>query len=789
MGDSHGHFSALSRRQFIKMAGSLSATTLVTSRAMGASAAEKAKAKTVSERVVQTCSTFDCGGKCFIRAHVKDGAVVRISTARDSEINAAMPVMRACVRGRGYRKFVYNADRLKYPMKRVGKRGEGKFARISWDEATTIIAEQMKMITDKYGPASRFCHVNTAVTGGAFSGDLMAKRLLNLTGGYLGYYHSVSMGNTAAATPYTYGTPASGSGIDSLLDTKLVILWGHNPTETIFGHSNHYFQEMKRRGTRFVVVDPRYSDSAAAYASEWIPLLPTTDNALMDAMAYVIVSEKLHDQSFLDKYCVGFDEAHMPEGVPANESLKAYLTGKKDGVEKTPEWAEKICKVPAETIRRLAREYATTKPAALIQGWGPQRHGCGERIARGGAMLACLTGNVGVKGGWASGYGGIATRKGAAPLDIGKNPVKEKISIMNWMQAVEDASKITPEMGLKDGDRLTSNIKMIFCLAGNYLTNQNPDINAAAALLADESKVEFIVCSDLYLTPSAKYADLLLPETSFMERWNIAGTWGSGSYLTLSEKLVEAPYECRDDYAWLTDVARKLGVEKEFTQERSQKEWLAEIWSATRKAQPDEALPTFEELQVKRIHYFKNPEPYVAFQKEIADPAKYPFKTPSGKIELFSKRLYEMKNPEIPALSHYVPSWEGPEDPLTKEFPLQMITWKGKNRANSTFFPNPWMAEVQTQKLWINPDDAEKRGIRQGDQVRAYNKRGATAVVAEITTRILPGVVALQAGAWWQPDKGGVDRGGCANVLTSTRMTPLAKGNSHQTMLVQVTKA
>lgn len=779
-----------SRRNFVKAAGLLSTVPFITSRSIATGQQGQAgrAAPQAAERVVQTCSTFDCGGKCYIRAHVKDGAVSRISTVLDKEINPEMPIMRGCVRGRSYRRFVYNPDRLKYPMKRVGKRGEGKFERISWDEATTIIAEQMKRITAKYGPASRFCHVATAVTGGPFSGDVMAKRLLNLTGGYLEYYHSVSMGNTGAATPYTYGTAASGSGIDTLLDTKLVILWGHNPTETVFGHTNHYFQEMKRRGTKFIVVDPRYSDSVAAYATEWIPLLPTTDNALMDAMAYVIVTENLHDQKFLDTYCLGFDESHMPEGVPANESLVAYLTGKKDGIAKTPEWAEKISKVPAHTIRRLAREYATTKPAALIQGWGPQRHACGERTARGGAMLASLTGNVGVKGGWASGYGGIAARKFTTGVDTGENPIKAKISVMNWMQAVEDASKITPEMGLKDAEKLTSNIKMIFSLAGNYLASQNPDVNAAAKLLADESKVEFIVASDLYLSPSAKYADLLLPETSFMERWNIGETWGTGNYLVLSEQLIDPPYECRNDYDWLTDVARKLGVEKPFTLGRSQKDWIVEIWNNTRKAHPDENLPTFDELLVKRMAYFKNDTPYVAFEKEITDPANHPFKAPSGKIELFSKRLYDMQHPEIPALAHYVASWEGPEDPLTRKFPLQLITWKGKNRANSTMQLNPWLKEVQTQKLWISPVDAETRGIRQGDEVRIQNDRGISIIVAEVTPRIIPGVVALQSAAWWQPDSNGIDRGGCANVLSSTRMTPLAKGNAHQTMLVQVTK-
>ncbi|HGU0810911.1 TPA: DMSO/selenate family reductase complex A subunit, partial [Escherichia coli] len=778
-----------SRRSFLQATSALITLPFISSTAKAQSPdASPEVTAPVADKVVPTCSTFDCGGKCDIRAHMRDGVVTQITTLPDNELDPQMPIMRACVRGRGYRKFVYHPDRLKYPMKRVGKRGEGKFERISWDEATTLIADNLKRITQQYGPASRYVHVGTAVSGGTFSGDAMARRLLNLTGGYLEYYHSVSLGNTAAATPYTYGVAASGNSMDTLLDTKLVILWGHNPTETIFGHTNYYFQKMKQNGTRFIVVDPRYSDTVSSLADQWIPLLPTTDNALMDAMMYVIISENLHDKTFIDTYTLGFDENSMPEGVPANESLVAYLFGAKDGIHKTPEWAEKITHVPAQSIRQLARDYATTKPAALIQGWGPQRHICGERTARGSTLLASITGNVGIKGGWAAGYGGSSNRKFCVGPDMPENPVQAKISIMNWMQAADDASKVTPQDGLKGVDKLDSNIRLLFSLAGNYLANQNPDVHQAAKLLEDESKIEFIVLSDLFMTPSAKYADVLLPETSFMERWNIGETWGTASYLILSEKLIEPDFERRTDYDWLRDVAKKLGVEAEFSQGRDEKQWIEHIWEQTRLAMPDENLPDFATLQKTRRHLFKS-APHIAFEANIRDPQNNPFPTPSGKIEIFSKRLFDMQDPEIPALSHYVPAFEGPEDKLTAKYPLQLITWKGKNRANSTQYANPWLQEVQTQKLWLNPQDAKQRGISEGDSVKIYNDRGVSIIPVEITPRIIPGVVAMQAGAWWQPDAQGIDRGGCANVLSSTRITALAKGNSHQTMLVEVEKA
>ncbi|EGQ8056980.1 molybdopterin-dependent oxidoreductase [Vibrio alginolyticus] len=740
------------------------------------------------ERVVQTCSTFDCGGKCDIRAHIKNGALTQITTRPDDDIDEFMPMMRGCVRGRGYRRFVNNPERLKYPMKRVGKRSEGKFERISWEEATSIIAKEVTRLTKQYGPECRFVTNNTAVTGGAFSGDKMLKRLFNQTGGYLSYYHSVSMGNTLAATPYTYGTALSGNSMDTLLDSKLVILWGHNPTETIFGHSNHYYQKMKRNGTKFIVVDPRYSDTVASYADQWIPLLPTSDNALMDAMMYVIYTEKLYDADFVAKNTIGFDEDSMPEGVPSGESLVSYLTGVKDGIKKTPEWAESITKVPAKTIRDFAIEYATTKPAALIQGWAPQRHICGERSARGSTLLATITGNVGVSGGWAGGAGFAGGRKFAVYADQKENPVKESISIMNWVDAVGAPERVTPEVGLKGVDELKAPIKMIFSLAGNYLTNQNPNVNRAAKILEDEGKVELIVVSDLYMSPSAQYADLVLPETAFTERWNIGETWGTGSYLVLSEKLVEPDFERRSDYDWLCDVAKKLGVYDEFSEGRTEKEWIEWVWEETRKLHANDNLPTFEEFQKTRRFAFKD-STYVAFEDNVKDVEKFPFDTPSGKIEIFSKRLYDMNHPEIPALSHYVPSPESFADELTKEFPLQLITWKPKNRANSTQFKNPWLQEVMQQELWMNPIDADKRGIKHGDTIKVFNSRGTVEIPVKVTPRIVPSVVAMANGAWRQLNNKGIDVGGCPNTLSSERITPLAKGNSHQTMLVEVVRA
>lgn len=785
----------MSRRTFLKWTGAVAGTATLAGTLTGCNSLEPATgqneiAKGVpaidEDMVIPTCGTNNCGGRCLIKAHIKDGTLVRISTDDAEQDELMMPQFRACVRGRGYRKMLYHPDRLKYPMKRVGKRGEGKFERISWEEAVEIIASETKRITETYGPGSRYATYAWG-TSAVFRPEDLATRLFDLTGGHLGYYNDYSESCAMVATPYTYGTMYTGNSNDDWVNSKMIILWGYNPAEAIFGSATNFMlRKAKEAGAKIVVVDPRYSDTAIAFADEWIPILPDTDVAMMNAMMYVLITENLYDKAFVDRFCLGFDEEHMPEGVPAGESLKSYILGKQDGIPKTPEWAEKICKVPAHTIRRLAREYGTLKPAAFVQGYGPQRRANGEQEVRGGTILAAMTGNVGIHGGWASGSAFMA-RFDNAWMPMPENPIQVKIPTFLWTDAVIRGTEMGPEDGLIDGDRLPSNIKLIYNLAGNALLNQHANINRTIEILQDESKVEFIVCSDLFMTPSAKFADILLPGNSFFERYNLCTPWDQGSYVILSQKVVENLYEARNEYEWLAEVADKLGIGQEFTEGRTEKEWVEWAVEETRKINP--GFPTFEELSQIGIYKFKFDEPYVAFKEQIEDPENNPFPTPSGKIEIFSKALYDMQNEEIPAIPKYIPSWEGPEDPLTEQYPLQCMGWHIKRRCHSIHDNHPWMEEVDPQRMWMNPQDAAPRGIQDGDRVKVYNDRGTTFLPVRITSRIIPGLVAIPQGAWYTPNDKGEDERGSINVLTNHRPTPLAKANAQHTNLVEVEKA
>jgi anaerobic dimethyl sulfoxide reductase subunit A len=783
----------MQRRTFLKWSGAIGIPVIAGGIGTKMLVDRKEDTKTVSakdtEKIISTCSINNCGGRCVIKAHVKDGMVVRVSTDTQDGGDLSTPPLRACVRGRNYRNMLYDPNRLKYPMKRVGNRGEGKFKRISWEEAIDTIASEVKRIGDKYGPESRYVNYASGQSWGLHGGKNAARKLLALTGGFLNYRNDYSSGAGNVATPYTYGTNNSGSSFDSLLHSKYIILWGQNPSEMIFSTPyREYLMQAKKTGAKIIVIDPRYTDTAIAFADEWIPILPTTDNAMMDAMGYVIVKEKLHNQAFLDKYCIGFDGDHMPKGIAKEESLKSYLLGETDGTPKTPEWAEKICGVPAEKIREIARDYANTKPAALIQGWAAQRQAYGEQFMRGGAQLACLTGNVGKLGGWAAGTGYWSRSDIVYPFSY-ENPVKASIPCFLWTKAVEKGTEMTAADGLEGTEKLTTNIKLIFNMAGNMLVNQHADINKTTKLLEDENKVEFIVVSDIFMTPSARYADILLPGTTFFERYDIGVPWCFGDYVVFGDKTIDPLFECRDEYDVFAEVADKLGLKEKFTDGKTILDLVKESVERTRnELTPD--FPSFEEFRRNGVHHFKYIEPLIGFKEQIDDLEKHPFETPSGKIELFSKALWDMnQQDEIPAIAKYISSWEGPQDPIKKKFPLQLISWHYKRRCHSTYDNQAWLEEAAKQEMWMNPKDAEKRGIKDGERVQVFNKRGSIFIDVKVTPRITPGVAAIPQGAWYSPDKDGLDQRGSVNVLTSQRPTPLAKSNPQLTNLVEVKKA
>ena len=407
---------------------------------------------------------INCGQRCPVRCITKNGQVIRIETDNTSPDNPAGPrQIRACQRGRSMRERIYSPDRLKYPMKRVGKRGEGKFERISWDEATDIIAKQWKRILDKYGPESvywQYCSGQQSIV----SSRRAWQRLMNLNGGYLKYYGSYSNAQLQESFPLTYGSRAA-SLPSEIANASLYVLFGNNFSSTRPSGSGKGYQidaAMDRKRPRTIVIDPCYTDTAATHADQWIPIRPGTDAALVGALAYEFIRNGWIDQKFLDTYCVGFDAKTLPASAPKGSDYRSYILGEgPDRTPKTPEWASRITGIPVDTIKALAKELGTTKPVFVSQGWGPQRQANGEETARAIAMVPILLGQVGLPGTNSGEHEGN-TPFPAVYLPVFKNPVKASIPVFMWTDAILRGTEMSRTTdGVKGVEKLSTNIKMI----------------------------------------------------------------------------------------------------------------------------------------------------------------------------------------------------------------------------------------------------------------------------------------------------------------------------------------
>lgn len=744
----------------------------------------------------------NCGSRCVLRAFSKEGQVTRIETDNTGEDIFGDHQARACSRGRSMRKRIYSNERIMYPMKRVGERGEGKFERISWDEALDTIAANLKKTIDAYGNEAVHLLYGSGTYQIVNGNQAASKRLLNMLGGHLGFYGTYSSAQVGMAMPFTYGALVS-SYITEIANAKLLVIFGNNLSVTRGsggGMSYELLQALeKNKDLRVIMIDPMYNDTALGKESEWLPIRPGTDAALVEGMAHVLITENLVDQAFLDQYCVGYDEKTLPEGAPPKSDYKSYILGQgPDGKAKTPEWAAEITGIPAETIIRIAREIGNTKPCYVTQGLGIQRHANGEQTARAVPMLPILTGNLGLPG-TSPGARGADSNLREAGIPQGTNPVKTLISFFSWTDAIDRGPELTAlRDGVRGKDKLDVPIKFLWVTQSNTLINQHSDTGATDKILRDDKKCEFILVADNQMTPSARYADILLPDVTSFELWDIAADgYASGTLnFMVSLQPAHAPLgEARPMFDVCREIAKRFGIEEQFTEGRNTTaEWAEHLYNETRTKYPE--LPDYETFKQQGVIRIKaNQNAGIGLKAFRDDPAANPLKTPSGKIEIYSQRLadiaakWELDDDEvISALPQYVTTKESHLDPLTKQYPLQMIGYHFKGRTHSTYHNVDWLREVAPDEVWLNPVDAQPRSISHGDKVHVYNGRGTIEILARVTPRIMPGVVAVAQGAWFKPDGKGVDIGSCVNTLTAIKPTALAKANPQHTNLVEIKK-
>ncbi len=733
--------------------------------------AEK-KGLTDGETIIRSTGCFDCGGRCPLRIHVKGGVITRIEGDDAEEPEQ----LRACLRGRAYRHWIYHPDRLMYPMKRVGERGEGKFERISWDEAMDTIVGELKRVKETYGNASIY------LGGGGHQGALHTAaaigKALSMFGGYTASYGNVSSEGAVWAVMTTYGDVMVGHSREDLLNSRLIIMWGWDPVRMISGTDCVFnLIKAKEAGIKIISIDPRYQDSAVTLADEWIPIIPGTDAAMMVSMAYVMIKENLHDKAFLDKYTIGFDK------------FSDYVLGIEDGIEKTPAWAEAITSVPAATIENLAREYATSKPAALMDCQGPARAAMGEQYTRCAIVLTAMTGNIGKRGGSAAGglmgipIGHMFRAAGIPgmrnPAEAGGPSIRGTLDLQLRLVRRIHINKVFDAFLEGKAGGYPEDIKMAWFTGGNLL-NQLGNINKSIRAL---KSLEFIAHQNLLMTPLARFADILLPVCSFAEKNDLTRPWPSGPYFCFTNRAIEPLGECKTDFEIGVLLAGKLGFEDFNT--LSEDEWLRKF--VAENPEYVQHIQDYDKFKREGIHRVKLEEPIVAWKKQIEDPGNNPFPTPSGKIEIFSQRVADLNNPLSPPIPKYVGTFEDRNDPLIEKYPLQLLSPHPKASVHSTLFTVDWLREADPHVAWINPVDAEARGVRDGDEVYVFNARGKLAITAWVTRRIVPGVICIYEGAWYNPDEEGIDRGGCVNVLTKDAYSP-GGASALKTVLVQVSK-
>jgi molybdopterin guanine dinucleotide-containing S/N-oxide reductase-like protein len=693
--------------------------------------------------VVHAACSHDCPDACGVLITIDNGKAVKIQG------DPAHPVTQGflCAKVAKYLDRVYSPDRVLYPMRRIAPKGKGgfdKFQRISWDEALDQIASRFRQIAKENGPEA-ILPFSYGGTLGALNNASMGHRFFHRLGAsQLDRTICSSAGEAGLLSVQgaKYGTEP-----EQFRHSKYIVAWGAN----IHGNNIHlwpFIEEARRNGARLVVIDP-YRTRTAALADWYIPIAPGTDVALALGMMNVIIRENLYDADYVANVTIGFDELC------------------KRAADYTPERVANWTGIPAEDVVRLAREYATTRPAAIRLNYGIQRVENGGMATRAVAMLPCLVGS------WKEVGGGLQmSLSGAYPHD------KDALRRTDLMQTALGRSARTinmVELGKALNDVNDPPVKALFVYHSNPAA-VCPDHNKVVrGLLRDDL---FTVVHEQFLTDTTDYADIVLPATTFFEHKDLQTAYGH-YYLQISNQAIEPLGECRSNVEMFRSLAERMG----FTEPCFRESVDEMIDAALAKEHPWLEGITRERLEREGHVRLKLPTSGEISDGYFVPFAEGKFPTPSGKAEFYSASLAEQG---LDPVAYFVPPSES-RNAAHLEYPLELLARKADNFLNSSFCNQKSHRPLERGRmgiLEITQADAYPRQIHDGDIVEVFNQRGSMRLVARVADTIRPGAVCARLD-WAKLSDGGVN----VNVLTSDRLTDMGAGATFYSALVEVRRA
>jgi trimethylamine-N-oxide reductase (cytochrome c) len=816
------------------------------------------------EKVLTNCTV---GGATFV--HVKDGRITKVRPIVFDETDAQPWTIEA--RGKKFspprqtslnpfiitqRARIYSEKRIKYPMKRVDfdpkgerntqNRGKSGYERISWDEALTIITDEIKRIHATYGKAA----ITASTSSHADFGLLQYKmgafgRFWNMLG------YSVLMDNPDSWEGWHWGaTHAWGYywklGIsdnfdmleDALLHTEQILFWGVDPNTSAGGYNgldgSRWRVWCKELGMKMIFIDPWCNFTAGMLADKWIAPRPATDAALAEAIAYVWIKDDTYDHWFIENKTQGFEE------------FKKQVLGELDGKPRTPKWAAEICEIPERDIWALAREWAKKRTMLATGSIYGVSGACRQPYATVWArMMVFLLAMQGFGKPGVNTWGGASM---APPIDfnfkmfgysdagwdtfglVAKEPARNTITqktyrlllpecVMNekteWIGEgfcgrsldQQRTQNICPEPGPNGAP-----IKMLYRQGGSYISTMT-DTNRWPRMF-QHPNLEFFVTSDIHWQSETSFADIVLPACTGFEREDICELGAPGGYgandmganyrvILYQHKCIEPLWESRADYDIYVELADRLGFKDRFTEGNTMQDWIRKIFDKS-------SLPEYVKFEdFKKKGYFVVPPPDPNRKRTVSNRWYYEDRecdvpdrgnpqigtarakmmgTPSGKIEFVSEFLkkYFPDDKERAVMPDYLEPWESKYAPEAAKYPLVLMTPHMRFSYHTHYDDkSPWLDEIPAHRIikngyayWpirLHKEDAEPRDIKNGDIVKLYNDRGAVLGVAWVTERVKPGVIlTYQASAKYDPlepgKPGSIDRGGCVNLLTPSRM-------------------